>query len=663
MRTFVMSVCLALVAAASLSAQTADPRDLTVLTLEELMELKIEVVSSASKFAQEVTSAPASISIVTGEEIRRFGHRTLKDVLDSIRGLYTTDDRNYSYAGVRGFARPGDYNTRVLLLIDGHRVNDPLYDMARIGEDLLLDVESIDRVEFIRGPGSSLYGTNAFFGVINVITRKGWQQEGIRVDVERGSLDAWRGRVGAGRRFDNGADLSLSISALDAQGHPTLYFPEFDSPDTNFGAVRNLDAEQSRHVFGSLSFGRFSVRGGYGERSKQVPTASYGSTFGDTRFETRDAQGLAEVAYDGALGRGWTGVARASYDRYAYSGDYPTPYDDSVSVLYRDSGEVDWLSGELTLNRRVAARHLLTTGVEWRRPLRQLQRAYDDFDVYVDDSRKTYTWGAYVQDEVTLLSHVRLNAGTRVDYFDSFGTQVTPRGALIYQPVPQTAFKLLHGRAFRAPNAYELYYYGAQATMPEVMPETISTTEGTWEQYFGSHLRSSVSLFRSHIDDLITQASLTGDGDDDGLYFRNLSTAQARGVEAEIEGRWAGDLLARFSHSVVATEDATLGATLTNSPQHISKIGVIIPVAGDGSVGVEGQYLGDRLTLRQDRLPGVLLTNVTLVSGPLLPRTQISLALHNAFNQRYSMPGAEEHAQHAIEQDGRSLRLRLTVGF
>ena len=153
---------------AAAAAQTP-PSEVTTPSLEEL--LNVEIISTASKFSQEVTHAPASITIITADEIRYYGHRTLADVLRTVRGLYTSYDRNYSYIGVRGFSQPGDYNTRVLLLVDGHRLNDAVYDQAPIGTDFPIDVSLIERVEIIRGPGSSLYGTSAFFGVINVITR------------------------------------------------------------------------------------------------------------------------------------------------------------------------------------------------------------------------------------------------------------------------------------------------------------------------------------------------------------------------------------------------------------------------------------------------------------------------------------------------------------
>src|SRR5581483_5111330 len=102
------------------------------LSIEQLMDLRVEKVYSASKYEQSVTQAPASVSIVSADDIRKFGYRTLAEILRSIRGVYVSDDRNYSYVGVRGFLRPGDYNSRVLVLIDGHRMNDNIYDGAYV---------------------------------------------------------------------------------------------------------------------------------------------------------------------------------------------------------------------------------------------------------------------------------------------------------------------------------------------------------------------------------------------------------------------------------------------------------------------------------------------------------------------------------------------------
>ena len=94
------------------------PADLTTLSLEQLMDLR--VVYAASKYEQTTLAAPAAVTVITAEEIREFGYRSVADILNGVRGFFTTYDRNYSYVGVRGFARPGDYNSRLLLLIDGY---------------------------------------------------------------------------------------------------------------------------------------------------------------------------------------------------------------------------------------------------------------------------------------------------------------------------------------------------------------------------------------------------------------------------------------------------------------------------------------------------------------------------------------------------------------
>ena len=132
---------------------------------------------------QKPTEAPSSVTVITSDEIKKYGHRTLADVLQSVQGFHVSYDRNYAFLGARGVSL-GDFNSRILLLVDGHRVNNNLTDGAYIDTAFILDIDLIDRVEIIRGPGSVLYGNNAFFGVINVITRQGEQLNGAEVSGE-----------------------------------------------------------------------------------------------------------------------------------------------------------------------------------------------------------------------------------------------------------------------------------------------------------------------------------------------------------------------------------------------------------------------------------------------------------------------------------------------
>src|SRR6266704_6606531 len=144
-----------------------DPKAAQSSSEEMILFQELPSIFGASKYEQKPTEAPASISIVTSDEIQRYGYRSLVEILRSVRGFYATYDRNYSYIGVRGFNRPGDYVTRVLLLLDGHRLNDNVYDQAAIGTESFIDVGAIERIEIIRGPSSSLYGANAVLAAVN----------------------------------------------------------------------------------------------------------------------------------------------------------------------------------------------------------------------------------------------------------------------------------------------------------------------------------------------------------------------------------------------------------------------------------------------------------------------------------------------------------------
>ena len=196
--------------------------DYTSLNLEQLMAIP---VYSAAKREQKTSEAPSSVTVITSQDVRAYGWRTLSDLLRSVPGIYVTYTRTYGSMGVRGFERGGDFGGRILLLFNGHRMNDPLYDSAAIMEDFILDLDLIDRVEIVRGPGSTLYGTNAFFAVVNVLTKKAENYDGFEASGEAGTMDAYRGRLTFGTRGDDGAELLLSASGMTSDGKAEIYMP------------------------------------------------------------------------------------------------------------------------------------------------------------------------------------------------------------------------------------------------------------------------------------------------------------------------------------------------------------------------------------------------------------------------------------------------------
>lgn len=647
------------------------------LPLEQLANIEVPSVVGASKYEQKVTQAPASVTILTSDEIKKFGHRTLAEALQSVQGLYVGNDRNYTYLGMRGFSRPGDYNTRFLLLIDGHRANDNIYDSAYVAQDSLVDIDLIERIEVIRGPGSSIYGSSAFFGVINIVTKRGRQLDGAEVSGEIGSFDSYKGRFSYGKRFENDLEFLLSGSWFESAGQTELYYPEFDdriSSDPrarNYGTVNRADEEYARTLFGSLGWHGLTLAGAFNEREKNVPTAAFETVFSDGNFDTTDWRGYLDLRYQGDLGQRTRLSARLFYDYYRYDGiypyDYTTPPEPPEVTFNKDYVRGEWAGTEWQLTHRLFDRHTLVAGVEYRENFSMIQENYDDVDppyYYAQEANTGRVVGTYAQAEFVILTNLLVNAGLRYDHYDSFGGTVSPRFALIYSPWERSTFKALAGQAYRAPNVYELYYFmeGYQNANPDLEPEKVQTYEVVYEQYLPANLRLSLSAYIYQIEDLISQRSFDQDGTT-VLYFDNLDRIHAKGLELELEHRLPQGLLARASYAIQRAEEDT-GAELSNSPRHLVKAGLIAPLYQDKLfASAECQYYSGVKTLQGHQTDGTVLVNFTVFSQKLVKGLEVSAGVYNLFDQELPLPGSGEHLQDVILQDGRSFRAKLTYRF
>ncbi|HEX9023063.1 MAG TPA: TonB-dependent receptor [Geobacteraceae bacterium] len=646
--------------------------DLKKLSIEQLMEVEVNTVYGASRYPQKVSEAPSSVTIVTADEIKKYGHRTLADILRSVRSFYVTNDRNYSYIGVRGFGRTGDYSSRILLLMDGHRLNDNLYDSASLDSEFPVDVDLISRVEVVRGPGSSLYGNNAFFAVINVITREGDDIGGVETSAETGSFDTYKGRITYGNSFGNGASALVSGTYYNSGGD-RLFFKEFATPANNFGITDHTDFDRHYSTLARLSYADFTLEGLYSSRTKGIPTGAYGIDFNDRRNRTTDSFWFANLKYARSFGENSEIMGRLSYNSYDYHGDYVYS-----GVVNKDLGLGAWWGGELQGSFRLPGGNRVMVGTEYRDNFRQNQENYDEapYAPYLYTLRSSRIWALFLQDEFTILENLILNAGVRYDHYSTFGGTVNPRLALIYTPFTGTVFKFLYGSAFRAPNVYELYYdipSQGQKGNPSLGPEKIGTYELVYEQELGRLFRGTVSGFYYSIGNLIVQV-------DDGsgvAMFRNLDRAEADGVEAELDMKLDNGVTGRVSYTFQDAWNGTTGQTLVNSPRHLAKLNVSLPLLQEKIfLGIEEQFTSGRKTLVPgDAAKSFFITNLTLFSKNILQDLELSASVYNLFDCRYGDPGGAEHIQDPgrfvdpghpldiIRQDGRTFRVKLTYKF
>jgi outer membrane receptor for ferrienterochelin and colicins len=642
------------------------PKDLTQIPIEDLSKLE---VYSASKLNQAISEAPAAISIVTAADIQHYGYRSMADVIKSTTGFFVTNDRNYNYIAARGFGRTGDYNSRVLILIDGHRLNENIYNSVGIGADFPIPIDLIDRIEIVRGPGSSLYGTNAFFATINVITKRGRIYNGGSLSGEARSFGTYVGTAAYGEKFQNGLEMTFSSSYLNSKGHRQLYYPEFDTPESNHGIAQDVDTERSVNAFADISYRGFTTQLVYYSRNKHFPTAAFETAFNDRRSYTIDSGGYVDVKYERSYKDRWNFLARTSMDAYFANGEYPYYYsadEPSLIALDKDSAQGRWWGGEVQVTRKFSGRHHIMAGNEWRYSFRANQLNYDKspaYVLYLDSKERTTDSGTYIQAEIAVRNNLLLSMGVRYDHYSTFGGSTNPRFAAVYSPQPKTTLKLLYGHAFRAPNLYELYCADAISSKanPRLQPENIHTTELVIEKAFGNNSRISASGYHYTVDQLIAQQIDPADG---LLMFGNSGDMHAHGIEFEFESKNFHRVDSRFSYALQKGSVPVGAKELVNSPRHSAQINLYVPVfRNKAGIGGEISHMSARKTLAGNQVEGLFLANVTLLHTRIFSNLSLSASIYNIFDKHYSDPAGNEHKQDSIPQDGRSFRIRIGYGF
>ena len=639
--------------------------DITEVSLEQLLNIE---VFTASKFNQKTSEAPSKVTVVDSAAIRKFGYRTLNDILNSIPGLYTTNDRNYSYLGVRGFGLAGDYNTRVLLLLDGQRVNENIYDSFGTDYDTIVSVDNISRVEFSSGPGSAIYGANALFGVINIITKSASKNNGVQASVDYASENSKTARITAANTFDNDIETYISISKYKSDG-ADLYFSEFDDPATNNGIAENLDYHESNKLFIKLNYKAWGFEAAYNDRIKGIPTASYEQEFNTAPSETIDTLSLASVTYNTFISDESEIYSRLSIGQYDYSGDFT--YDYPPITTNRDDSTGKWWNFDLRYQTSQIDNQKITLGLEYQNNSKQYQTNFDvePFFSYLDDNQSSELYGIYFQDEIRLSEKIIINAGIRYDSnkFDNATSNnkqdiINPRLALIYILRSETTLKLIYGTAYRNANAYELFYGSALGYLPSVdlKPEEIASYEFDIEHYINNNFKVSLSLYQNETTNLIgLNSDINGD-----IFYDNIDKVNAIGSDLEAEYISKSGLRIRSSYSYVDTEIKSTDETLTNSPENSFKFNFSNPIFNKkATIGIELQYLGDRSTPQGNIVNEYSTTNITISSHKLFDNLILSASIYNLFDKEYSDPASEEHTQSSIMQDGRTYRVKATYDF
>ncbi|MCK6426544.1 MAG: TonB-dependent receptor [Burkholderiaceae bacterium] len=637
-------------AAAAPAAQDAAPAD-------ELEQLLGTPVYAAAKYSQDVADAPAAVTVLTQGDIRAFGWRTLGELLGAVRGVFLRYDRAYTYAGVRGLSRPGDYSSRLLLLIDGQRANENIYDSVLVGHEFPLDLALVERVEFIPGAGSVLYGPNAVFGVINVVTRSAASLRGSRVGLTLDDDGTRRLQFSQASELASGS-LLLSASAGRRRGSD-LFYPEYAAPGVGDGMARGLDGERDRKVYARWSAADWSLAALASERRKQIPTAAYGLQFGDRAAEWTDRLGLLGLHWQRLDGQGLGWSLQAGLGDYHYQ-DLGR-YEDGSLMAYRNQGR--WWQADLRRSLRLGQASRLTLGLDLQRNLRQDTRTLQYEPTPRQDAHigtQGQRAGLYLDSDLLLADGLRADLGLRLDRQTDGRHHLSPRLALLWRPDPDTVLKALYGRAWREPNVYErLPASSVDRFDDSLRREQSSSVELTGDWQVMPRLRLSGSLYRNRTRGLIEQIEHADSGE---LVYRNVGDARVRGLEAETEWLDAAGWRLRASWSRQRVQVDGTGP-VANAPRSLTRLHAQLPLAPALRLGLELQRTGQRRTLAGAALNAVTLAHATLNYEPAGQPWSVGGSVYNLTDRRHADPAGPEHRQDVITQDGRRLALRWTLSF
>jgi iron complex outermembrane receptor protein len=615
--------------------------DVTQLSLEQLLE--IEYIP-ARRIARQISDAPSAVSIVTAQDIHDYGYQTLADILKSMRGLFVTSSLTYDYLGGRGFGLPGDYAGRIMLTIDDYPTNDNFYNQIFLGEDALIDVEMIERVEFISGPGSTTYGNSAFLGVVNIVTKNGRDFNAMQLAADFGDNGERRNRLTFGKRLKNGVEFLLSASEYKDDGISIKFHELYDwgtfpgDPYANTEISPLKKAENKRLFF----------KGGYAGLTWELATVrktTQDNAFADIPepseygviMERIDDSSYASIKYDSEIGE------NLNSSTHVYSGRYLYQFDVAGNYPYFEKSTGRWWGADFKFVGTWFDGHRLLFGAEYRKDYQQHYES-DSIDSFGDVFRETYdtdtrTVSFYAQDEYALNDRLMLNFGLRHDNSSASDGYTSPRVAVIYSPRPTSTLKLSYGKAFRNANPWEEYV----AFSTDIDPESMTTTELVWQQQLTSRAYLTASLYRNRVTDAVLKP-----------YSGLETVGQEIGVEYIKENGF------RVSASVTHqnTEDEQ-GSWLINSPRWINKLNLAQPLLQNrATVGFELQYISSRLNYERFTVKSNTLANLTLSSERIFPNADLSLNLRNLFDVQQEGPLANIFFD-ILPSDGRSLWLSL----
>ena len=557
-----------------------------------------EIVVTATRLDTPVDEVSGTILVISSEDIEEKQART---VADALRGLPGIDLVSQGGPGKSSSVLMRGGNTRfTLVMIDGVEVNDPS-NPERTFDFAHLPTEDIERIEILFGPQSTLYGSDAIGGVINIITKRGTDGSRLTVLVEKGSFEssrehaAFRGRSGA-------VYYSLSANHVKTEGISAAS-----------KADGNTERDGYKNLYLGATLGLELTSGGRLQFDLRAVDASNeldysGGPGGDDPNYTGDAEQLLLGAklrlYPAEIWEMTAGVSRNTHDRHDLN--EPDPVRDFTMEL-DFKGTSDKL--ELVNNFHLSDSNTLTLGIDSEKEMGESTFYSDEYGPFTSvlPEESARIDGLFLQEQYTAQSGLALTLGARADDHSDFGRETTWRAGLSIPVSDKTRLRTVYGTGFRAPSIDQLFNpdYGN----PDLDAERSRGWDAGVESDLAKSVTATLAWHLTKYEDLIAWFDADGDPNtwDDGSY-ENIAKARTEGVDLSLDA-WLGPVSLGIGSSLLMTQDDE-GKELLRRPQKRWGTRIGYDPSERFKLTADAVYVGERMDWGDVTLDSYALVNV-----------------------------------------------------
>ncbi len=612
---------------------------------------------TATKRRMAVREAPAIATVITADEIAAMGARNLMDVLATVPGIgISSNEQGYYMFDVRGISTVK--SEKILLLIDGHSVNKNYAGSGLVNFGDFLSVDNIRQVEVVRGPGSALYGANAFVAVINVITKEAYELEGMEMKVSGGSFGTSKLSALGGNVFDNGLQFFGSLNYWQTDGpESTIAQDRWRGTALTLAPGEADTSYDALELLLKLAYKDFSYEG-HLVNNRRGAYIGFGNSL--THENSLEFQNFwHELTYRHPLASSLTGTAKVYWDHFAqdasvelmppgFRGSYPE------GMIGGPKCKDSTVGGEMQLDYDLTDRNHLLWGLHYEKMKQYDVQSISNFNpttyAYLGGVQDISAWGnwnkdarreiyaVYLQDEWEVINAVKLTAGVRYDHYSDFGDTTNPRAGLVWNFSKQGEIKLLYGQAFRAPNFSELYNDNNPSLMGNELlePEKITTYEAAVGYRLTERLGVDLNYFYMDISNQIVRDTSVTPND-----YANIGGSVSDGIEFVLNYRFSAEDYLKLTYTYQDPRDAVTDEALPFVPNQRVGGSLNRALSRDISAHVDVLWTGKRSRPSDDpraEIDPYTTVNLTVTAKRLFHGLEIQAAIYNLFDERYADP-------------------------